>query len=100
MKQDIHLSDNLGITKVSRFDKTLPIYIESDVHHNQLKIGRVNQLYCHHSLESLNQSLDQNLHFRVFNYITQSKKFDPNGLYNGKFVLEIRLLSDKYLFKS
>lgn len=38
-------------------------------------------------------------YFRIFNPITQGEKFDPNGIYTRKFVPELRLLPDKYLFK-
>ena len=37
-------------------------------------------------------------YFRIFNPITQGLKFDPNGDYVRKFVPELSLLPNKYLF--
>lgn len=37
-------------------------------------------------------------YFRIFNPVTQGHKFDPDGEYIRRFVPEIRLLPDKYLF--
>jgi deoxyribodipyrimidine photo-lyase len=38
-------------------------------------------------------------YFRIFNPITQGEKFDSAGDYTRKFVPELKLLPDKYLFK-
>ncbi len=38
-------------------------------------------------------------YFRIFNPITQSEKFDPNGDYIRRWVPELTKLSDKYLHK-
>lgn len=37
-------------------------------------------------------------YFRIFNPITQGQKFDADGVYTRRFVPELRLLPDKYLF--
>ncbi|MEP3245980.1 MAG: deoxyribodipyrimidine photo-lyase [Sneathiella sp.] len=37
-------------------------------------------------------------YFRIFNPVTQGKKFDPEGTYIRKFVPEITSLPDKYIF--
>lgn len=37
-------------------------------------------------------------YFRIFNPVTQGKKFDPEGSYTRKFVPELLHLPDKYLF--
>jgi deoxyribodipyrimidine photo-lyase len=37
-------------------------------------------------------------YFRIFNPVTQGKKFDPHGTYIRKYVPEISGLPDKYLF--
>lgn len=37
-------------------------------------------------------------YFRIFNPITQSEKFDPEGIYIKKYVPELTLLPTKYLF--
>lgn len=38
-------------------------------------------------------------YFRIFNPVTQSEKFDPDGGYIRKYVPEIRNLPNKYLYK-
>ena len=37
-------------------------------------------------------------YFRIFNPITQGKKFDSSGNYTKKFVPELKLLPSDYLF--
>lgn len=37
-------------------------------------------------------------YFRIFNPVTQGKKFDPNGDYIRQFIPEIAKLPDKYIF--
>lgn len=37
-------------------------------------------------------------YFRIFNPVTQGKKFDPDGEYTRHFVPELKQLPDKYLF--
>ena len=41
---------------------------------------------------------DSTPYFRIFNPITQSQKFDPDGLYIRKFIPEIKKLPNKYIF--
>jgi deoxyribodipyrimidine photo-lyase len=36
-------------------------------------------------------------YFRIFNPVTQGKKFDPDGIYVRKYVAEIRNLPDRFL---
>lgn len=38
-------------------------------------------------------------YFRIFNPITQGEKFDPEGQYTKKFIPELSLIPNKYLFK-
>lgn len=37
--------------------------------------------------------------FRIFNPVLQGEKFDPHGLYTRKYVPELALMPDKYLYK-
>ncbi len=37
-------------------------------------------------------------YYRIFNPITQGQKFDPHGEYTKKYLPELRLLPDKYLY--
>jgi deoxyribodipyrimidine photo-lyase len=41
---------------------------------------------------------DSTPYFRIFNPITQSQKFDPDGIYIRKFIPEIKKLPNKYIF--
>ena len=41
---------------------------------------------------------DSTPYFRIFNPITQSQKFDPDGTYIRKFIPEIKKLPNKYIF--
>ena len=41
---------------------------------------------------------DAALYFRIFNPVTQGQKFDVAGKYTRKYVPELKLLPDKYLF--
>jgi deoxyribodipyrimidine photo-lyase len=38
-------------------------------------------------------------YFRIFNPIAQGEKFDSNGGYTKRFVLELKNMPNKYLFK-
>jgi deoxyribodipyrimidine photo-lyase len=62
-RQDLRLSDNLGLIEASKLGNIIPIYIWSDVGSDQFNIGKASQLYLHHSLESLDKSLEHNLNF-------------------------------------
>jgi len=37
-------------------------------------------------------------YFRIFNPVTQSQKFDPDGIYIRKYIPELKSLPNKYLF--
>jgi len=58
-RQDLRLSDNIGLLEASRLGKVLPVYIYTKA--EQSHIGSSSQLYLHYSLESLNRSLNNYL---------------------------------------
>ena len=64
-RQDLRLCDNPGLMKASRLGKILPIYILDDLSPSPFKIGSASQIYLHHSLASLNQSLNDYLNLYV-----------------------------------
>jgi deoxyribodipyrimidine photo-lyase len=64
-RQDLRLSDNLGLIEASRLGAILPIYILDDLSPSPFKIGAASKIYLHHSLESLNQSLNDCLNVYV-----------------------------------
>lgn len=63
-RQDLRLSDNPAFSTAVKQGRVLPIYILDDVNAGSTGIGAASRVWLHHSLVSLNQSLDGNL--RVF----------------------------------
>ena len=59
MRQDLRLSDNPALYEAAQNGKVLPVYIIDSNNHNQ--IGAASNCWLHHSLESLNHSLDGKL---------------------------------------
>ena len=57
-RQDLRLSDNPGLIEASRLGQVLPIYILDNLSPSSFRIGSASQIYLHHSLISLNQSLN------------------------------------------
>lgn len=62
-RQDLRLTDNPGLMQASQLGKILPIYILDDLSPEPFKIGSASKIYLHHSLISLNQSLNDCLNF-------------------------------------
>lgn len=56
-RQDLRLSDNIGLLEASRLGKVLPVYIYTNA--EQSHLGSSSRLYLHYSLESLNRSLNK-----------------------------------------
>ena len=78
-RQDLRLSDNPAVVEASDLGKILPIYILDDCAPNPFKIGGASKVWLHHSLNSLNKSLNGKL-----------------NVYRGKTSEIIELLIDKY----
>ena len=64
-RQDLRLSDNPGLMEAFRLGKILPIYILDDLSPPPFKTGSASRIYLHHSLASLNQSLNNGLNLYV-----------------------------------
>lgn len=64
-RQDLRLSDNPGLMEASSLGKVLPIYILDDLSPSPFKIGSASQIYLHHSLVSLSQSLNDHLNLYI-----------------------------------
>ena len=60
-RQDLRLADNPSLTEAAREGQVLPIYILNDDNSGKYKMGAASRWWLHHSLNSLNQSLDGNL---------------------------------------
>ena len=64
-RQDLRLSDNLALLNASNLGNVLPIYILDDCAPHTFKLGRASQIWLHHSLKKLNQSLHGNLNLYI-----------------------------------
>ncbi len=62
-RQDLRLADNPALSAAVKFGKVLPIYILDDENAGEYKMGAASRVWLHHSLESLNNSLDGKLSF-------------------------------------
>ncbi len=60
-RQDLRLSDNPALYHASQQGNILPVYILDDVHSQKHKMGAASRFWLHHSLISLNQSLNNTL---------------------------------------
>jgi deoxyribodipyrimidine photo-lyase len=60
-RQDLRLLDNPAIAEASNLGTILPIYILDDCAPNPFKIGEASKIWLHHSLNSLNASLNGKL---------------------------------------
>ena len=60
-RQDLRLTDNLSLEEAAEFDAVLPIYILDDENSQEFKMGSASRWWLHHSLQSLNESLDSKL---------------------------------------
>lgn len=60
-RQDLRLTDNPALSAAVENGQVIPIYILDDTNAKQFKIGDASRCWLHHSLNSLNQSLDKKL---------------------------------------
>ncbi len=60
-RQDLRLADNPALTMAAKHDQILPIYIFDDLNIGDKAMGEATKLWLHHSLNSLNKSLDGSL---------------------------------------
>ena len=64
-RQDLRLSHNYALIEGVKRGKIVPIYVFDDAAPDQFKIGRASKLWLHHSLQSLNESLNNKLNVYV-----------------------------------
>lgn len=64
-REDLRLSDNPGLTAASEAATVLPIYILDELVPPPFELGGASKVYLHHSLASLDRSLDGQLNFYV-----------------------------------
>ena len=60
-RQDLRLNDNPALLEAAGRGPVLPIYILDDANGDKWQCGAAGQLWLHHSLKSLNRSLDGTL---------------------------------------
>lgn len=59
--QDLRLSDNPAVVEAAHLGEVLPVYIFDDCDDSKFKMGGASKIWLHHSLNSLNDSLNKNL---------------------------------------
>ena len=64
-RQDLRLSDNPGLLAAAQNGSVMPIYILDDDSAGTFKMGSTSRWWLHHSLDSLNKSLNNNLNLYV-----------------------------------
>ena len=60
-RQDLRLLDNPAFYDAAKNSSILPIYILDDENSKEFSMGEASRFWLHHSLASLNKSLDENL---------------------------------------
>ena len=73
-RQDLRISDNPALLSAIENGIVMPIYIFEEQIGENRKIGSASKWWLHHSLDSLNKSLDNKLNF----YCGESKKILEN----------------------
>ena len=62
-RQDLRLADNPALIEAVNSGEIIPVYILDDHNSGTQKMGAASRLWLHHSLESLDKSLNGNLNF-------------------------------------
>ena len=84
-RQDLRLADNPALAKAASHNFVLPIYISDNSDAEQWNIGAASRCWLHHSLASLNMSIEGNLAFyqgeplEIFKTLVD--KFDIEAVY-------------------
>ena len=60
-RQDLRVADNPALFASHTHEQVLPIYILDDITAGEQQMGAASRVWLHHSLSSLNQSLDDHL---------------------------------------
>ena len=60
-RNDLRLSDNPALNSAVRTGIILPVFVHDETHAGDLKLGSASRVWLHHSLQSLNKSLDGHL---------------------------------------
>lgn len=84
-RQDLRLADNPALTAAAKAGKVIPAYVLDDENAGEWKMGGASRWWLHHSLKSLDESLDGKLVFLkgdAFKVICElAKKVDAQAVY-------------------
>lgn len=98
-RQDLRILDNPALVNASRHQYVMPIYILDDINAKHYSMGSASRVWLHHSLISLNQSLEGNLSlYRGDPLVIIEKlisKFSINAIYWNRCYEPWRILRDK-----
>ena len=64
-RQDLRISDNPGLFEAAKNGLVLPVYLFDDELAADFRLGSASKWWLHHSLQSLDKSLDNKLNFYV-----------------------------------
>ncbi len=102
-RQDLRITDNPSLEAAAQFDSVLPIYILDDENSKDFKLGSASKWWLHHSLNSLNQSLDGKLSFYKDNPIDVIKnlleEYDIKAIFWNRCYEPWRIDRDKDIKK-
>jgi deoxyribodipyrimidine photo-lyase len=102
-RQDLRIYDNPSLFEAAKQGSVLPIYILDDDNSGPYQMGEASRWWLHHSLKSLNKSLEGNL--KVYNgdpkkiLLDLSNENDIKGVFWNRCYEPWRILRDKEIKK-
>jgi deoxyribodipyrimidine photo-lyase len=100
-RQDLRLSDNPALTAAAKAGTVLPVYVLDDDNAKNWKMGGASRWWLHHSLKSLNKSLDGKLVFLKGDaseeLIKLAKQTKAIGVYWNRCYEPWRVKRDKHI---
>ncbi len=102
-RQDLRIYDNPSLFEAAKQGSVLPIYILDDDNSGLYQMGEASRWWLHHSLKSLNKSLEGNL--KVYNgdpkkiLLDLSNENDIKGVFWNRCYEPWRILRDKEIKK-
>ena len=98
-RQDLRIYDNPSLFEAAKQGSVLPIYILDDDNSGPYQMGEASRWWLHHSLKSLNKSLEGNL--KVYNgdpkkiLLDLSNENDIKGVFWNRCYEPWRILRDE-----
>lgn len=98
-RQDLRLADNPALTAAAKAGHVLPVYVLDDGNAGEWKMGGASRWWLHHSLRSLDESLDGKLVLLKGDALTEicelAKKVDAQAVYWNRCYEPWRVERDK-----